>query len=77
MEFSPTILTRFFAYKRNDQATTDATSQTMCETGYSLASRKMEIDISGQNPARIDSQYSHFHTSADFAQKKMTVRVKI
>lgn len=115
-----------------DQATIDATSKTMCKTGYSLASRKVEIDISGQhldelpnrleilellgppmeqdsvsdsftyeyrfkgenpsplyarftvwfddlgqNPARIDSQYSHFHTSADFVLKKMTVRIKI
>ena len=35
------------------------------------------FDETGENPARMDSQYSHFQTSADFINKKMLLKVKI
>jgi hypothetical protein len=115
-----------------DQASIEAGSKLMCETGYSLASTEVELDLSGQamddlpnrqeilellgpplelnpvsgsmtyeyhlkghqddslksrftvwfddsgqNLARMESRYSHFHTTTDFLQKKMRVRMKI
>jgi hypothetical protein len=115
-----------------DQSAIDAGSKLMCETGYSLASTSVELDISGQdldelpnrqeilellgppleldpvsgsftyeyhlrgnqddplktrftvwfddtgqNLARMESSYSHFHTTTDFLQKKMLVQLKI
>jgi len=115
-----------------DKAAIDAATQTLCETGLSFASTRLEIDISdqdldelpnraeildslgppleaderndsityeyrlkgdelspmkarftvwfdetGEKPARMDSEYSHFRTSADFINKKMLVKVKI
>ena len=42
-----------------------------------LARFTIWFDDSGQKPARMESQYSHFHTSTDFVQKKMIMRVKI
>jgi len=115
-----------------DQATIDRGSRLMCETGYSLASREVEIDLSeqsldelpdrqeilellgppfeldalsdsftyeyrlkgsdddglntrftvwfddsGQKLARMESRYSHFHTTTDFQQKKMRVQLKM
>lgn len=30
-----------------------------------------------QRPERMDSQYSNFHSSVDFVEKKMHLRVKI
>lgn len=115
-----------------DQATIDRSSRLMCETGYSLASREVEIDLSeqsldelpdrqeileilgppferdplsgsftyqyrlkggddddlstrftvwfddsGQKLARMESRYSHFHTTTDFLQKKMRVQLKM
>jgi hypothetical protein len=35
------------------------------------------FDETGEKPARMDSQYSHFQTSADFINKKMLLKVKI
>jgi len=35
------------------------------------------FDDSGEKPARMDSEYSHFRTSADFINKKMLLKVKI
>jgi hypothetical protein len=35
------------------------------------------FDDSGEKPARMDSEYSHFRTSADFVNKKMLIKVKI
>jgi len=35
------------------------------------------FDETGEKPARMDSEYSHFHTSADFVNKKMLLKVKI
>ena len=35
------------------------------------------FDETGEKPARMDSQYSHFRTSADFINKKMLMKVKI
>jgi len=35
------------------------------------------FDDSGEKPARIDSEYSHFRTSTDFVSKKMLMKVKI
>jgi hypothetical protein len=35
------------------------------------------FDETGENPARMDSQYSHFRTSADFIKKKMFMKVNI
>ena len=115
-----------------DKAALDSATQTLCETGLSFASTRMEIDISdqdldelpnraeildslgppleaderndsityeyklkgdelspmkarftvwfdetGEKPARMDSEYSHFRTSADFINKKMLMMVKI
>jgi len=115
-----------------DKAAIKAATQTLCETGLSFASTRMEIDISdqdldelpnraeildwlgppleaderndsityeyklkgdqpgsmkarftvwfdetGEQPARMDSEYSHFLTSADFINKKMLLKVKI
>lgn len=115
-----------------DPETIRFASQNMCNVGWNLGSRKIELDISGQDldelpsreeilalageplesndttgklsyeyrlkgghpnpptarftvwfddsgqkPARMDSQYSHFYTSVDFVEKKMRLRVKI
>ena len=115
-----------------DKAALDSATQTLCETGLSFASTRMEIDISdqdldelpnraeildslgpplkadegnrsftyeyrlkgdnsspmkarftvwfdetGEKLARMDSEYSHFRTSADFINKKMLLKVKI
>jgi hypothetical protein len=35
------------------------------------------FDESGEKPARMDSEYSHFQTKADFINKKMLMKVKI
>jgi len=122
-----------------DKTALDSATQTLCESGLSFASTRMEIDISdqdldelpsraeildslgppldslgppleadnkndsityeyklkgdqpgsmkarftvwfdetGEQPARMDSEYSHFRTSADFINKKMLLKVKI
>lgn len=115
-----------------DQATIEAGSRMMCDTGYSLASREIELDLSGQSfdelpnrqeilellgpplehdpvggsfsyeyrlkgseddpfntrftvwfddsgekLARMESRYSHFHSSTDFINKKMRVQLKM
>jgi len=115
-----------------DKAALDSATQTLCETGLSFASTRVEIDISdqdldelpnraeildslgppleaderndsityeyklkgdelspmkarftvwfdetGEKPARMDSEYSHFRTSADFINMKMLMKVKI
>jgi hypothetical protein len=115
-----------------DKEAIETATQTLCETGLSFASTRMEIDISdqdldelpnraeildwlgpplqadarndsityeyklkgdkpdsmkarftvwfddsGEKPARMDSEYSHFRTSADFINKKMLLKVNI
>jgi hypothetical protein len=115
-----------------DKEAIETATQTLCETGLSFASTRLEIDISdqdldelpnraeilgwlgpplqaderndsityeyklkgdkpdsmkarftvwfddsGDKPARMDSEYSHFRTSADFINKKMLIKVKI
>jgi hypothetical protein len=115
-----------------DRAAIEAGSRMMCETGYSLASREVELDLSGQSfddlpkrqeildllgppleydpagnsfsyeyhlkgseddplntrftvwfddsgetLARMESRYSHFHSSTDFINKKMRVQLKM
>jgi len=115
-----------------DKKAVDTAAQTLCETGWSFASTRVEMDISGQNldefpsraevldwlgppleqddtdrsltyeyrlkgagkkpmkarftvwfdeagekPARMESEYSHFRTRADFNTKKMLMKVKI
>ena len=35
------------------------------------------FDETGENPARMDSEYSHFRASADFINKTMFMKVKI
>jgi hypothetical protein len=115
-----------------DKEAIETATQTLCETGLSFASTRLEIDISdqdldelpnraeildwlgpplqaderndsityeyklkgdkpdsmkarftvwfddsGDKPARMDSEYSHFRTSADFINKKMLLKVKI
>ena len=115
-----------------DEATLDSAARNLCESGWSLASRSMDIDISdrdldelphrteilgwlgspfekdenensltyeyrlknndpdpkrvrftiwfdsaGEKPLRMESQYSRYRSSADFVDKKMSMRVNI
>ena len=115
-----------------DKKAIDTAAQTMCETGWSFASTRVEVDISeqdldefpnrlevldwlgppleqndkdrsltyeyrlkgnkkkpmmarftvwfdeaGEKPARMESEYSRFRTSADFNTRKMWVKLKI
>lgn len=115
-----------------DRAAIEAGSRMMCETGYSLASKEVELDLSaqsfddlpnrqeilqllgpplehdpvagsfsyeyrlkgseddpfntrftvwfddsGEKLARMESRYSHFHSSTDFINKKMRVQLKM
>jgi len=115
-----------------DREAIEAGSRMMCDTGYSLRSKEVELDLSGQSfdelpsrqeilellgpplehdpvggsfsyeyrlkgseddpfntrftvwfddsgerLARMESRYSHFHTSTDFLNKKMRVQLKM